>query len=191
MLSIISWNILRYTPISIWTIESIGLQSSAWTDIATLTMGTVAHAGHGLVICSNAAVLLFIGNLNSRRRLCCLRPRRNTIWHLWRQWSSSIFARFSFAWVLYLKVIQFNLYSGLVFEDNNACIEWSNNVIGGRERAKHVDIRKHFVDEAVETGLLRSVRVDTSEQLADVFTNSLQPRLLAACIAGILVRRWS
>jgi hypothetical protein len=28
-----------------------------------------------------------------------------------------------------------------VYEDNNACIEWSNNIIGGRERAKHIDIR--------------------------------------------------
>ena len=31
-----------------------------------------------------------------------------------------------------------------VYEDNTACIEWGNNVIGGRERAKHIDIRKHF-----------------------------------------------
>jgi hypothetical protein len=32
-----------------------------------------------------------------------------------------------------------------VFEDNTACIEWENNIIGGRERAKHIDIRKHFI----------------------------------------------
>ena len=31
-----------------------------------------------------------------------------------------------------------------VFEGNTACIEWSNHVRGGRERAKHIDIRKHF-----------------------------------------------
>ena len=29
-----------------------------------------------------------------------------------------------------------------IFEDNTACIEWGNNVIGGRERAKHIDIRR-------------------------------------------------
>ena len=61
-------------------------------------------------------------------------------------------------------------------EDNNAvnaCIEWSNNVIGGRERAKHIDIRKHFAHEAIQNGYLRLVRVDTSEQLADAFTKSL------------------
>ena len=28
-----------------------------------------------------------------------------------------------------------------VFEDNTACIEWANRVMGGRERAKHIDIR--------------------------------------------------
>ena len=42
-----------------------------------------------------------------------------------------------------------------VYEDNNACIEWSNNIIGGRERAKHIDIRKHFAHEAVQNGHLR------------------------------------
>ncbi len=31
-----------------------------------------------------------------------------------------------------------------VYEDNTACIEWGNHVIGGRERAKHIDLRKHF-----------------------------------------------
>ncbi len=35
-----------------------------------------------------------------------------------------------------------------VYEDNSACIEWGNNVIGGRERAKHIDIRKHFAAAA-------------------------------------------
>ncbi len=32
-------------------------------------------------------------------------------------------------------------------EDNTACIEWENHVIGGCERAKHIDIRKHFAHE--------------------------------------------
>ncbi len=37
-----------------------------------------------------------------------------------------------------------------VCEDNTACIEWSNNVIGGRERAKEIDIRKHFAHEVIQ-----------------------------------------
>ncbi len=31
------------------------------------------------------------------------------------------------------------------YEDNTACIEWGNHIIGGRERAKYIDIRKHFL----------------------------------------------
>ncbi len=36
-----------------------------------------------------------------------------------------------------------------VFDNNTACIEWANHVIGGCERAKHIDIRKHSAHEAV------------------------------------------
>ncbi len=31
-----------------------------------------------------------------------------------------------------------------VYEDNTACIEWGNHIVGGRKQAKHIDIRKHF-----------------------------------------------
>ena len=41
-----------------------------------------------------------------------------------------------------------------VHEDNSACIEWGNNVIGGRERAKHIDIRKHFAHEVIQNGAM-------------------------------------
>ena len=45
-----------------------------------------------------------------------------------------------------------------VYEDNTACIEWGNNVIGGRERAKHIDIRKHFAHEVIQNGHMRLIR---------------------------------
>ena len=61
------------------------------------------------------------------------------------------------------------------FEDNIACIEWSNNVIGGRERAKRIDIRKHYAHEAIQLGHVKLVRVATADQLADVLTKGLQP----------------
>ncbi len=73
-----------------------------------------------------------------------------------------------------------------VYEDNSACIEWGNNIIGGRERAKHIDIRKHFAHEAIQKGHLRLVRVDTSEQLADIFTKGLHPPAWKACVSSIL-----
>ncbi len=61
-----------------------------------------------------------------------------------------------------------------VFEDNMACIKWANRVIGGRERAKHIDIRKHFAHEAVQKGSMRLCQIPTEYQLADLLTKSLQ-----------------
>jgi hypothetical protein len=78
-----------------------------------------------------------------------------------------------------------------IHEDYNSCIEWSNNVIRGRERATPVDIRKHVSHEVIESGHIRLVRVDTTNQLADVFTESLQPLQFAACMSGILHRQLS
>ena len=56
--------------------------------------------------------------------------------------------------------------------------------------AKHIDIRKHFAHEVIKHGHLRLVRVDTSDQVADVFTKSLQPKLHAKCPRGLLGQRW-
>ncbi len=77
-----------------------------------------------------------------------------------------------------------------VYEDNNACIEWSSNIIGGRERAKHIDIRKHIAHEAVQNGHLRLIRVNTSKQLADIFTKGLHPQQWATCVQSILGGKW-
>ena len=48
-----------------------------------------------------------------------------------------------------------------IYEDNFACIEWGNNVIRGRERAKHIEIRKHFAHEVIQNGAMRLVKVQT------------------------------
>ncbi len=73
-----------------------------------------------------------------------------------------------------------------VYEDNIACIEWGNNIISCRERAKHIDIRKHFTHEVIQNSHLRLVRVDTSEQLAEIFTKGLHYQQWEACITAIL-----
>ena len=57
-----------------------------------------------------------------------------------------------------------------VYEDNAACIEWGNHVICGRERAEHIDIRKHFAHETTQNHQMRLIKVETSSQLADIFT---------------------
>ncbi len=45
-----------------------------------------------------------------------------------------------------------------VYEDNTECIEWGNTVIGGRERTKHINIRKHFAHEVIQNGEMLFVR---------------------------------
>jgi hypothetical protein len=49
-----------------------------------------------------------------------------------------------------------------IFEDNNACIKSSSNIIGGRKLAKHKDIGRHFTHEAIQSGHLGLIRVSTS-----------------------------
>ena len=73
-----------------------------------------------------------------------------------------------------------------IYEDNTACIEWGNNVIGGRERAKHIDIKKHFAHEAIQNGHMRLIRVSTKDQLADILTKGLCHPQFQACMSGIL-----
>ena len=76
-----------------------------------------------------------------------------------------------------------------MYEDNTACIEWGNNIIGGRERAKHIDIRKHFAHEVIQNGEMRLVRVPTSSQLADTLTKGLHHPQWKACGEGILSKK--
>jgi hypothetical protein len=76
-----------------------------------------------------------------------------------------------------------------VYEDNSACIEWGNNVIGGRERAKHIEIRKHFAHEVIQNGAMRLVKVTTSTQLADILTKGLHLPQVQMGVEGILGRK--
>jgi len=73
-----------------------------------------------------------------------------------------------------------------VYEDNTACIEWGNNVIGGRERAKHIDIRKHFAHEVIRNGEMKLIKVSTTSQLADILTKGLHLPQFLACVNGVL-----
>ncbi len=44
-------------------------------------------------------------------------------------------------------------------EDNTVCIDCGNNAIGGREWAKHIDIRKHFAHEVIRNGETKLIKV--------------------------------
>ena len=76
-----------------------------------------------------------------------------------------------------------------IYEDNAACIEWGNNVIGGRERAEHIDIRKHFAHEDIQNDEMRLIKVATKDQLADILTKGLPLPQVRACVDGLLGRK--
>jgi hypothetical protein len=73
-----------------------------------------------------------------------------------------------------------------VFKDNTACIEGSNHVLGGRERAKHIDISKHFAYEAVQKGHIWLYQISTEHQLADLLTKPLQLGPFERCLYSLL-----
>ncbi len=81
--------------------------------------------------------------------------------------------RLSIGDMLYLRKLLDQLgfaqqYLTPVYEDNMACIKWGNNIIGGRGRAKHIDI---------PTRSFRMVKCYLFEfrhqQLADILTKGL------------------
>ena len=57
-----------------------------------------------------------------------------------------------------------------VFADNKTCIAWSEGSVGGSERAKHIDLRIHFVHDAVKAGVVSLQKIDTSLNAADILT---------------------
>ncbi len=65
-------------------------------------------------------------------------------------------------------------------------IAWGNHIIGGRERAKRIDIRKHFAHEVIQNRHMRLIRVSTSDELADIVTKALPLPPFERCLIGLL-----
>jgi hypothetical protein len=76
-----------------------------------------------------------------------------------------------------------------VYEDKAACTKWGNHVIGGRERAKHINIQKHFAHETTQNSNMRLIKVDTSGQLAYIFTKPLPLQQFLACRKGLQTKQ--
>jgi transposase InsO family protein len=60
----------------------------------------------------------------------------------------------------------------IVFEDNRAAYLFANEGSGLR-KAKHIDVRHHYVRELVDDGIVDVKQCSSEEQLADVFTKAL------------------
>ena len=55
--------------------------------------------------------------------------------------------------------------------DNNATISITNNPVN-HSRTKHIDIRHHFIRDCAEKRLIELHRVDTEDNLADLYTKA-------------------
>ncbi len=76
-----------------------------------------------------------------------------------------------------------------MFEDNTLCIEWLNHVLGCRERAKHMDILRHFAHETVQNGHIGLNQIQTEHSQADLATTCLVGRCPVSSRAGASVCR--
>ena len=114
------------------------------------------------------------------RRPChCRRQKRSTTRHRRWQLRSSTSATYSRTWALHRSQTHQCMRTTLHAS--------SNHVIGGRQLAKHIDIRKHFAHETIQNRQMRLIKVNTSNQLADIFTKPLQLPQFLSCWEGILL----
>ncbi len=61
-----------------------------------------------------------------------------------------------------------------------------DTIIGGHERAMHIDLRKHFAHETIQNRMMCLIKIDTFKQLADIFSKRLSYTQFIRCVRGIL-----
>jgi hypothetical protein len=74
--------------------------------------------------------------------------------------------------------------STILYEDNRGAIAMSKNPMG-HKRTKHIDIRYHFVREAVEAGTIDVRYCPSADMLADIFTKPIPKAQFEAMRAKI------
>jgi hypothetical protein len=70
----------------------------------------------------------------------------------------------------------------ILLEDNTAAICLSKNP-GDFAKSKHIDTRYHFVREQVAEGSIILMKIDTKENIADLFTKPLSNTIFSTLIA--------
>jgi hypothetical protein len=77
-------------------------------------------------------------------------------------------------WLLHLlKDFQIpHLQAALLFCDSQAALHIAVNLVY-HERTKHIEIDYHVVREKIQLGLVRTLHVSSTNQLADLFTKAL------------------
>jgi hypothetical protein len=67
-----------------------------------------------------------------------------------------------------------------VCEDDRTCVAWSGGSVGGRDRAKQIDLRECFVHNAVDQGVLKLRSIASSDNVADLLTKALGANMFPA-----------
>ncbi len=65
-----------------------------------------------------------------------------------------------------------------IYADNETCIHWSEGSVGCSDRAKHIDLRKHFVHDARLQGVLQLLKTDSKLNSADILTKPSKDTVL-------------
>ncbi len=60
-----------------------------------------------------------------------------------------------------------------IFEDNAACIVLATNESNYKPRTKHISLKYHHFHDQIQNGNLQMIKVDTHNNLADIFTKPL------------------
>ena len=59
-----------------------------------------------------------------------------------------------------------------IYEDNSGAINIANNG-NFTKNSKHIEIHYHFVHESVKEKLIKVIKIDSNENVADIFTKAL------------------
>jgi len=78
----------------------------------------------------------------------------------------------------------------LLYSDNQAALAIAQNPVH-HQRSKHIDIRNHFIKNAVQNDQVKIDYVPTANQTADVLTKALGPQKHVRCIEGLYRRKSS
>jgi hypothetical protein len=79
-----------------------------------------------------------------------------------------------YARIQLFRELNIDINSPVVFSDNQGALAIAQNPTN-YQRSKHIDIRYHFIRQAVQSGRVRIEYVPTSQQLADILTKPLGP----------------
>jgi hypothetical protein len=73
--------------------------------------------------------------------------------------------------------INFHVDTIPLYIDNNSALKLTRNA-EYHSRSKHINIKYHYIRQAVEEGIIDPQRVDTTENIADIFTKGIRSPLM-------------